>query len=136
MHRITYKISLVLASMLLAGSAMAKELTDAEIKDMISGKTTYLETTSGSATGTAGKGVIYYAADGTVLYKTPMGVMWHGHWAVKDGTNCSNWKEAPNSPCSKYDKEGDSITIINAATGQVRGKIVKIAPGNPENLAP
>jgi hypothetical protein len=130
------KISLVMASMFLAGPGMAAELTGAEIKDMISGKTIYLETTSGSTTGTAGKGVIYYAADGTGLYKTPMGVMWHGNWAIKDNTNCSNWKEAPNAGCSKYDKQGDTVSLVNAATGQVRGKIVKTAPGNAENLAP
>jgi len=136
MHRITYKTGLVLASMLLASPSMAKGLTDAEIKDLISGKTVYLETSAGSATGTTGKGIIYFAPDGVALYKTPMGVMWHGNWVVKDNANCSNWKEAPNAPCSKYDKEGDTVTIINAGTGQVRGKIVKTAPGNAENLAP
>jgi len=136
MLRINPKISLVLASMFLAGPSMAAELTGAEIKDLISGKTIYLETTSGSATGKAGQGVIYFAADGIALYKTPMGVMWHGNWVIKDNTNCSNWKEAPNAACSKYDKQGDTLTIINASTGQVRGKIVKTAPGNVENLAP
>src|SRR5215472_10695177 len=83
---------------LIAGPAAAAELTGAEIKDFLSGKTIYTETTAASVTGTPGKGVIYYAADGSALFKTPSGAIWHGTWAVKDNTNCSNWKEAPNNP--------------------------------------
>jgi hypothetical protein len=126
----------VLASICLTGPAMAAEMTAAEIKDLISGKTIYLETAAGSVTGAQGQGVIYYAADGTALYKTPKGVMWHGTWAIKDNTNCSSWKEAPGAACSKYDKQGDAITILNSATGQVRAKILKTASGNAEKLAP
>jgi subtilisin family serine protease len=121
---------------LLAGPAAAAELTGAEIKDLISGKTIYTETTAASVTGTPGKGFVYYAADGTALYKTPSGALWHGTWAVKDNTTCTNWKENPSAGCSKWDKQGDAVSIINSTTGQVRAKVAKIAPGNPENLAP
>jgi len=54
----------------LIGFAAAAELTAAEIKDLISGKTVYLETAAGSVTGTVGQGVIYYAADGTAPRST------------------------------------------------------------------
>jgi hypothetical protein len=121
---------------LLAGPAVAAELTGAEIKDAMSGKTLYIETTAASVTGTPGKGTLYYAADGSALYKTPSGALWHGTWAIKDNTICTNWKENPNTGCSKWDKQGDAISIINSATGQVRGKIVKIASGNAENITP
>ncbi len=136
MTRLTSIAIAISASIALLAPAIAAELTGPEIKDMLSGKTVYLETAPGSVTGTAGQGVIYYAADGTALYKTPKGVMWHGTWEIKGNTNCSNWKEAPNAPCSKYDKQGDAVTIINSATGQVRAKIVKTVPGNAEKLAP
>jgi hypothetical protein len=119
----------------LIGSAAAAELTGAEIKEIISGKTVYLELTA-SVTGTNGKGVIYYDANGTMLYKTPKGDMWHGTWTIKDNTACNDWKELPNNACTKYDKQGDAIININAQTGQTRGKIVKTAPGNAENLTP
>jgi hypothetical protein len=125
-----------LTSFCLIGSALAAEMTGAEIKDLLSGKTIYLETTAGSVTGTAGQGVIYYSPDGTALYKTPKGVMWHGNWAIKDNTFCPNWKEASDNACSKYDKQGDTISVINATSGQVRAKILKTAPGNVEKLAP
>ena len=126
---------LAIVSGCLIGPAAATELTGAEIKELVSGKTVYLELTA-SVTGTNGNGVIYYDANGTMLYKTPKGEMWHGTWTIKDNTACNVWKEAPNNACTKYDKQGDVIININAQTGQVRGKIVKTAPGNAEHLAP
>jgi hypothetical protein len=120
----------------LIGTAIAAELTGAEIKAFLSGKTVYLETTAASATGTPGQGIIYWADDGTALYKTPTGAMWHGKWEVKGNTNCTDWKERPNTACTRYDKAGDVVTVIDATSGQVRAKIVKTAPGNAEKLAP
>jgi hypothetical protein len=120
----------------LISSAFAAELTGAEIKDLISGKSVYSQSTAASSTGTAGPSVIYYAADGTALYKTAGGTIWHGKWSIKDNTACVDWKEKPNNPCSKYDKQGDAINIVNVTSGEVRAKVVKIAAGNSENIAP
>jgi hypothetical protein len=119
----------------LIGTAKAVEMTGAEIKELVSGKTVYLETAA-TSTGGPGQGVIYFAADGSALYKTARGALWHGTWTVKDNTTCTVWKEAPNNPCSKYDKQGDTITQINAATGQFRAKLLKSVTGNAEKLAP
>jgi hypothetical protein len=120
----------------LFGSALAAEMTGPDIKAFLSGKTYYLETTSASATGQAGQGVIYWAEDGTALYKTPSGAMWHGKWEIKGNTNCTVWTEKPGTGCTRYDKTGDAITVIDASSGQARAKIVKTAPGNAEKLAP
>ena len=120
----------------LIGSALAADMTGADIKAFLSGKTVYLETTAASATGKAGQGVIYWAEDGTALYKTPTGAMWHGKWEIKGNTACTDWKEKPNNPCVRYDKTGDAVSIIDAPSGQTRGKVVKTAPGNAEKLAP
>ena len=120
----------------LIGSALAADMSGADIKMFLSGKTVYLETTAASATGKAGQGVIYWAADGTALYKTPSGTIMHGKWEIKGNTNCTDWKERPNTACTRYDKEGDTVTDFDTASGQVRAKIVKTAPGNAEKLAP
>jgi len=136
MRAIDRVVVTAVASICMLGSATAAELTGAEIKELISGKSLYLELTAASSVGTPGQGVIYYAPDGSALNKTPKGVMWHGTWKIEGNTACTDWKEFPNNPCSKYDKQGDTISIINVATGQSRGKIWKIAPGNAENLAP
>jgi hypothetical protein len=120
----------------LIASALAADMTGAEIKAFLTGKTVYLETTAASASGSAGQGVIYWAEDGTALYKTPTGGIMHGKWEVKGNTNCTDWKERPNTACVRYDKTGDAVTVIDVASGQVRAKIVKTAPGNAEKLAP
>jgi len=49
---------------------------------------------------------------------------------------CTDWKEFANNPCSKWDKQGDTLTQINVVTGKPRGKLEKAVPGNPEKLAP
>jgi hypothetical protein len=120
----------------LVESALAADMTGAEIKAFLSGKTVYVETTAASATGKAGQGVVYWAEDGTALYKTPTGVMWHGKWEIKGNTACTDWKEKPNNPCLRYDKTGDTVTAINAVSGQIRGKVVKTTVGNAEKLTP
>jgi hypothetical protein len=120
----------------LAGSAVAADLTGAEIKAFLSGKTVYLETTAASTTGQSGQAVIYWAEDGTALYRTPGGAVFHGTWEVKGNTNCTVWKEQPNRPCARYDRTGDVVTSIDADSGKTRSKIVKTAPGNAEKLAP
>jgi hypothetical protein len=120
----------------LVGSALAADMTGDQIKFFVSGTTGYLETTADSSTGKAGQGVIYWAADGTSLYKTPMGVTWHGKWEIKGNTLCPNWKEKPNGSCARFDKAGDTIVIVDAVSGKTRAKIVKTAVGNAENLKP
>jgi hypothetical protein len=120
----------------LFGSALAADMTGAEIKAFLSGKTAYLETTAASASGNAGQGVIYWGEDGTALYKTPTGSMMHGKWEIKGNTNCTDWKERPGTGCVRYDKTGETVTVIDVNSGQTRAKIVKTAPGNAEKLMP
>jgi len=120
----------------LTGSALAADLTGPEIKALLSGKTSYLETTAASASGAVGQGAIFWSDDGTSLYKTPTGAIMHGKWEIKGNTLCSEYKERPNTGCVRYDKAGDVVTVIDVASGQTRAKIVKTAPGNAEKLAP
>ena len=105
MRRITGAAIAAAGFAYLIGTATAAEMTGAEIKQFLSGKSVYLELTATSSGG-AGQGIIYYAADGSALYKTSKGALWHGTWTVKDNTACTEWKEFPNNPCSKYDKQG------------------------------
>jgi hypothetical protein len=120
----------------LIGSAFAADMTGPEIKAFLSGNTVYLQTTAASSSGQAGQGIIYWAADGTALFKTANGSMMHGTWAIKDNTNCTNWKERPGSGCVRYDKTGNVITVIDVASGKTRATIVKTAAGNAEKLSP
>jgi hypothetical protein len=120
----------------LVGPAFATDMTGAEIKAFLSGNTVYLQTTAASSSGQAGSAAIYWAADGTALFKTANGSIMHGTWVIKDNTNCTDWKERPGSGCVRYDKTGNTITAVDAASGKVRATIVKTAAGNAENLKP
>jgi hypothetical protein len=121
----------------LISSASAAEMTGAEIKEFLAGKTIYLDlNAAGSIVGTTGQSVLYFAADGTALNKTPNGETWHGTWVIKENASCTDWKEKPNNPCTKYDKAGDKVTFINAGNGQPRGTVAKTADGNAEKIGP
>jgi formylglycine-generating enzyme required for sulfatase activity len=118
------------------GAALAADMTGPEIKALLSGKTTYLETTAASSSSQVGLGVIYWAADGTALFATPSGSIMHGTWVIKENTNCTDWRERPGSGCVRYEKTGDTVTAIDAASGKPRFKIIRTAGGNAENLKP
>lgn len=126
-------IVVALALGLCATSAQAGEMSGTEIKTLVSGNTAYLTLNPGGPAG-GGEGIIYYNADGTATFKTPNGPIWHGSWTVKDDTACIDWKELPNNPCTRYEKQDADIILINVATGKPRGKLVKVVPSNPEKL--
>jgi hypothetical protein len=125
--------SAILVAAYLITPATAAEMTGAEIKDYVSGKTIYIEKSAASAAA-ADLEAVYFAADGCALYKTPMGAVWHGTWAIKGSTLCTDWKELPIMQCRRWDKQADSITSINTATGQASYKVVRTARGNAEKL--
>ena len=111
-------------------------MTGAEITAYLSGKTAYLETTAASGSGDASQAGIYWASDGTALYKTPSRAMSHGKWEIKGNTVCAEWKERPNAGCIRFEKTGDAVTVFDAKSGELRAKILKTTPGNTERLAP
>jgi hypothetical protein len=129
-------ITITAAVFSLINSAHAAELTGAEIKTLLLGKTAYFESTTASATGVSGKVVIYWGRDGTALYKTPSGAMMHGKWEIKGNTNCTEWNERPGTGCVRYEKTGAGVAVIDVTSGKLRAKIVKTAPGNAEKLIP
>jgi hypothetical protein len=124
-----------IGSICLHGSATAAQLTGTEIQELISGNSVYLRLTP-SVTGTQGPGIIYYDTLGTVLFKTPKGVIWHGTWKIEGNKACINWKETSHNPCAKYVKRGDTLRTINVGTGVTRGEVTKIVPGNADKLTP
>jgi hypothetical protein len=136
MNTIVRAITIAAGLFGLVNFAHAADMTGAEIKTFLSGKTAYLDTTAASASGQAGQVVIYWAEDGTALYKTPSGTMMHGKWEIKGNTNCTEWKERPGTGCVSYDKTADGVTVIDATSGKLRAKIVRTASGNAEKLMP
>jgi hypothetical protein len=129
-------VSLLLASATIASTpaATAAELTAADITKLVSGNTLYIEFAATNVNTGGGAGVIAYTADGQVAAKFPNGQSWKGTWVVKDNTSCITWTGRPPNPCTRYDKTGDTTSLINMADGKPRGTITKVVPGNPEKL--
>ena len=134
MHIVKHCAIAATGALALTGLAIAADLTETQIKEMFVGKTVYVETLAGTSTGAQGQGMIYYAPDGMAHFKTPKGELWQGKYTIKGNELCTDWKQMPNNPCSRYDKQGDTINIVNVATKQARAKVAKTAPGNPEKL--
>jgi hypothetical protein len=137
MHDIRLRIFALATPLFLLGTAAAAaaEMTGEEVKALITGKTVYLELGT-TSTGGTGQGAIFYSPDGAALYRTASGAIWHGTWTIRGNNVCIDWKEAPNNACTKYDKIGSTITIVNSTTGQARGKVAKAVDGNIEKLSP
>lgn len=136
MRAITRLVLSVGTTLAIAGTALAADMNNAELKAYLFGKTVYLETTAASASGKAGQSVIYWSEDGTALNKTPDGSIMNGKTEIKDNMACTDWKERPGTGCVRWDKQGEAVTLIDVKSGAVRAKVVKTAPGNAEKLAP
>ena len=111
-------------------------MTTDELRKFLVGRTYVLDVSVGGTLAKAGQATLFFAPDGGVLNRIPNGKILQGAWTIKDNTVCVDWKNQPPNPCSRYDKQGDTVTVINVSTGQPRGRIVKSADGNVERLAP
>lgn len=107
-----------------------------ELRQFLVGRTYFLETTAGGTLAQSGQAVLYFASGGIVINRIPSGKIQQGTGTIKDGTVCVMWKDLPPNPCSRYDKQGDVVTVINAQTEQARGRIIKSVDGNVEGLKP
>ncbi len=114
-------------------AAHAADLTAAQIQDMTLGKTLYMNFEANTTAG-QGAGFIYYPDAKSVILKTPTGAIWHGVRTVKGDTVCIEWKEQPNTGCTRFDKTGDVMTLIRIDTNKPRGTVTKVVAGNPERL--
>lgn len=135
--RIATRASIVMAGVVsLVGSALAEDMTGSQIKEYLAGKTVYAQTTGASSSGQAGAIVIYLGEDGTEHQRTPSGTIMHGTWRIEGNTLCTQWNEKPAVGCARFDTTGDTVTVIDAASGKTRATIVKTAAGNAEKLTP
>jgi len=110
-------------------------MTGAQIKEFRSGKPVYLElNTAGSVVGVPGSKPCSFSTPMPPHEIRARRVCGTGRKVTKDNIACIDWKETPNNPCTKYDKTGDTVTFINVANGQPRGKVTKKADRNVEKL--
>src|SRR4051812_31044200 len=121
---------------LASAPASAASMTGDELRAFLVGRTYYLEVSAGGSLAQSGTATLYFAPDGTILNRVPSGRIQQGVWRIDRDMVCVTWKDQPPNPCSRYVRQGDTVTVINVETGLARGRISKTGDGNAEALAP
>ena len=102
-------------------------LNGAQIDGLLTGNTAYLELPGGIAS-------LLYGADGVAVVKFPSGATKKGPWTILADHYCVDWETGPANSCSRVVKTAGGITMVDVVTGEGRGRVKNIAPGNPESL--
>jgi hypothetical protein len=117
------------------GLAPQTALGRAQLDGLLTGNTAYIELPPGGPGGPNwGIAFAYYGDDGRASFKLPTGTILRGAWSLKDDRYCADWDNGPKSSCTKVIRMPGAVLVIDAATGERRGSIAKIVPGNAEQL--
>lgn len=125
----------MLASAIIATNAGETLLNDVQLDALLTGNTAYITVAEGNAAApNGGMAAFKFGADGASAAKLPTGTMLVGKWRLDDGKYCVYWDGGIQNSCTKIVKSADGIMLMDAATGEARGRIEKIVTGNPESL--
>ncbi|MEP3279121.1 MAG: hypothetical protein ABJN26_24430 [Stappiaceae bacterium] len=118
-----------------APAAADTTLNTQQLDGLLRGNTLYLSLPAGGPGGESG-GVapFFYGSDGRAVAKLPAGMTLVGIWSLGDEHYCVNWDNGPKNSCTKVRKWSSDIVLTDAQSGDIRGNVVKLVPGNPENL--
>ncbi|GAB5446921.1 hypothetical protein [Gymnodinialimonas sp.] len=117
-----------LISTLTAGTASGETILDAQGLDvLLTGHTVYIDTPGGEAP-------VWYGADGRSAAALPNGVTLIGQWAIDGASYCVDWENGPQNSCTRVTKTDGAIAFTDIASGDPRGTVARIVPGNAENL--
>ncbi len=130
---------LIMTTMLAASAttAIAGEtvLDSAQLDGLLTGNTLYLAIPAGGPGGPdGGTAPFLYGADGKAAVKLPAGTTLVGKWEIWNDRYCVDWDNGPKNSCTQMLKSRGAISMIDPATGEPRGTVENIVPGNPESL--
>ncbi|MEM7490626.1 MAG: hypothetical protein AAF390_16020 [Pseudomonadota bacterium] len=119
---------------LVAGAAGAETVMDeVRLDALLTGNTVYIAVPPGGPGGeTGGLAPFWYGPDGRAVVKLPVGTTLVGSWRIEGDHYCADWENGPTNSCSRMVKDGDAIRFFDVASGDPRGEIDHIRPGNPE----
>ncbi|WP_323023225.1 hypothetical protein [Pararhodobacter sp.] len=81
-------------------------------------------------TGTA---YFFYGADGSAAVSLPDGTRRKGHWKLNDDCYEAQWPGLPPGRTQVL-PGADGWEMRDAATGEPRGRVIALRPGNPQGL--
>jgi len=124
-----------MTTMLTTSIANAVVLTEMQLDGLLTGNTLYINIPAGGPALPEGGVVPFrYGADGSSSARLSSALTLVGTWELKENHYCVNWSNGPKNSCTRLEKTADVITLIDFDSGEVRGTIDRIVPGNPEGI--
>lgn len=125
----------ILAAATTSAIAGETKLGNAQLDGLLTGNTLYLAIPAGGPGGpNGGTAPFLYGADGKAAVKLPVGTTLVGKWKIENDRYCVDWDNGPKNSCTQMVKSDGTISMIDPATGEPRGTVENIVPGNPESL--
>lgn len=124
-----------MASILATGTAAADTLNELQLDGLLTGNTVYLSVPPGGPALPEGGIVPFrYGSDGSSAARLSTKLTLVGKWAIKDDHYCVDWDNGPKSSCTRLVKTAEGITFFDFGSGDLRGTVERIVPGNPEGF--
>lgn len=128
----------IMATLLTLGAAVASAetpLDSAQLDGLLTGNTVYYTLSPGGPGGpNGGEAPMFYGPDGYVAADLPNGVKLVGTWQLDGAGYCVDWENGPRGSCTVVHKRDGAILTLDRTSGESRGDVARIVPGNPEAL--
>ncbi len=103
------------------------QLSRSQLDGLLTDQTVYLDTPGGEA-------VIHFGGKGTSHARLANGTHMQGRWTLTDTGYCIDWADGPQGSCTRILRNEAGLRMIDDATGDPRGQVSRIVPGNPEGF--
>jgi len=124
-----------LTTLLTTGVVNAATLNEMQLDGLLTGNTVYLSVPPGGPPLPEGVIVpVKYGADGVSAARLSSKITLVGKWILKGDHYCVDWENGPKNSGTKIVKTETGIELIDLASGETRGTVERIVPGNPEEL--
>lgn len=124
-----------MTTLLATGTVHASTMNELQLDGLLTGNTLYITIPAGGPALPEGGMVPFkYGADGSSAARLSQDLTLVGTWKLADDHYCVDWDNGPKNSCTKIIKTEDGITLVDVASDEVRGKIDRIVPGNPEGI--
>lgn len=124
-----------MTTLLVTGTAHATTLNEIQLDGLLTGNTLYLNIPAGGPALPDGGIVPFkYGADGSSSARLSSALTLVGTWELRSDHYCVDWENGPKNSCTKIEKTHAGISLIDNESGEVRGTVDRIVPGNPENI--
>ncbi|MEM9349803.1 MAG: hypothetical protein AAGA47_06040 [Pseudomonadota bacterium] len=118
-----------------AAAAAETPMGEAQLDALLTGNTVYIEVPPGGPGGPdGGIAPFLYGADGRAVAVLPAGLTLVGTWRLEGDRYCVDWDNGPKDSCTRLVKSAEALLMVDPKTGETRGAVESIRPGNPEAL--